>query len=719
MAKEFISHYGIIAKNNSTISGSLIVTNGITGSFTGSLVGSLTGTASYASQTLSSSFSSTSSYVNTLNQDLTFNGNLTLNGTASITYLNVAYESSSIIYSSGSNQFGDATNDVQLLIGTTKVSGSFEVTGSANVTTSLTTPLIIGGSSTTQTLTYKTTTGIGTTDAHIFQVGNNGATEAMRILNNGNVGIGTTSPDVFSIGGSHKLLTVTSASGAASGILSLQGGPTGTGVIYLGNSTPIAHAAVGSLNGSNLAFYTNNSNTGTTLTERLRITSAGNVGIGTTPTTSYNLHIGKNLTGSASPVGVFNAGQIQSDATTDVAYFQVRASTAAGAYVIPDLYHYYFSTSALGAGSSITNQYGYYASAITQATNNYGFYGNLSANATRWNIYMGGTAQNYFAGNVGIGTATVADIIDAGSNYSTLTITGTTGASNGCGIVELSTNSSLDATNRDVGFIDFMYQQNTTNAASKRVAYFGGLSDGVAANDRGGKLNFYTRLNGSTTADSLLRMTIINNGNVGIGVTVPTAVLHLKAGTTTSSSSPLKFISGTNNTTAEIGAMEYDGTSLFFTNGGVIRQQLSQVQHTRVSSIFSVTNSSTLVAVTGLTANLAAGKNYEFEAVLHVNGGVGAGSKHAISGTVGVSNLVYEILMVNNSTLGITLASRQSTLGGFASEVATTTGYCTIRGVITTSTSGTLTVNFAQAVAMPAITSSILRGSTFKVTQIP
>ena len=30
-----------------------------------------------------------------LNQNLIFNGNLTLNGTASITYLNVAYESAS------------------------------------------------------------------------------------------------------------------------------------------------------------------------------------------------------------------------------------------------------------------------------------------------------------------------------------------------------------------------------------------------------------------------------------------------------------------------------------------------------------------------------------------------------------------------------------------------------------------------------------------------
>jgi hypothetical protein len=58
--------------------------------------------------------------------------------------------------------------------------------------TSLFSPLIVGGTGTTQTLTYKTTTGVGATGAdHIFLVGNNGATEAMRILNNGNVSIGT------------------------------------------------------------------------------------------------------------------------------------------------------------------------------------------------------------------------------------------------------------------------------------------------------------------------------------------------------------------------------------------------------------------------------------------------------------------------------------------------------------------------------------------------
>ena len=71
----------------------------------------------------------------------------------------------------------------------------FDVVGAIAASTSLTTPLLIGGSGTTQTLTHKTTTGIGAAGAdHIFLVGNNGATEAMRILNSGNIGIGTAAP---------------------------------------------------------------------------------------------------------------------------------------------------------------------------------------------------------------------------------------------------------------------------------------------------------------------------------------------------------------------------------------------------------------------------------------------------------------------------------------------------------------------------------------------
>jgi hypothetical protein len=43
---------------------------------------------------------------------------------------------------------------------------------------------------------------------------------------------------------------------------------------------------------------------------------------------------------------------------------------------------------------------------MTGATNNFGFYGNIAAGTNRWNIYMAGTAANYMAGNLRIGTTT-------------------------------------------------------------------------------------------------------------------------------------------------------------------------------------------------------------------------------------------------------------------------------------------------------------------------
>ena len=45
------------------------------------------------------------------------------------------FRSASVIYSSGSNQFGDATNDTQTLIGTVIISGSLNMTGSLNAPT--------------------------------------------------------------------------------------------------------------------------------------------------------------------------------------------------------------------------------------------------------------------------------------------------------------------------------------------------------------------------------------------------------------------------------------------------------------------------------------------------------------------------------------------------------------------------------------------------------
>ena len=54
MANEFLVRNGLITQNNSTVTGSLIISNGITGS--------LLGTASFSPNAISSSFSPTSSY---------------------------------------------------------------------------------------------------------------------------------------------------------------------------------------------------------------------------------------------------------------------------------------------------------------------------------------------------------------------------------------------------------------------------------------------------------------------------------------------------------------------------------------------------------------------------------------------------------------------------------------------------------------------------------
>ena len=74
---------------------------------------------------------------------------------------------------------------------------------------------VIGGTGTTSTLTLRSTSGVGTTGADIiFQAGNNGATETMRIQNGGNVGIGTSSPATESTNA--KLAIVGSVSQSAS-----------------------------------------------------------------------------------------------------------------------------------------------------------------------------------------------------------------------------------------------------------------------------------------------------------------------------------------------------------------------------------------------------------------------------------------------------------------------------------------------------------------------
>lgn len=148
---------GSFVKNSSTAS---FVTNSQTGSFvTNSQTGSFVVTSTlnnYVLNTATSSFvvsstlnnyvlnTATSSFItnsqtgsyaktnvsNTFTAAQTFNSDVIINATASISYLNVIYQTASVIYSSGSNQIGDDTSDIQSIVGVVKISGSLEITGS-------------------------------------------------------------------------------------------------------------------------------------------------------------------------------------------------------------------------------------------------------------------------------------------------------------------------------------------------------------------------------------------------------------------------------------------------------------------------------------------------------------------------------------------------------------------------------------------------------------
>jgi hypothetical protein len=180
--------------------------------------------------------------------------------------------------------------------------------------TSIVVPTITGGTGTTQNLTFKPTSGNGTTGAdHIFQVGNNGGTEAMRILNNGNIGIGTTSPS--------SALTVGSGTGSIGGEITInpQGATNEGGQISFKRSL-----SGGTADWTIDHFGTSNADArfrifgGSSETNGITIKENGNIGIGiVSPTEKLEVN------GSVKASSFIGSASSALSAPTNITYGQI------------------------------------------------------------------------------------------------------------------------------------------------------------------------------------------------------------------------------------------------------------------------------------------------------------------------------------------------------------------------------------------------------------
>ena len=251
--------------------------------------------------------------------------------------------------------------------------------GALTASTSTTSPIIIGGTGTTSTLSLRSTSGVGAAGADIiFQTGNNGATETMRILNSGFVGIGTPTPVANINSTTARNLDITSSNfanivlhGSDTVEASIHGGSAGAGLGF-----SIAGSATASDNF--IQFKTGNTNSSYSLTERMRITSAGEVLINTTSAISgvkLHVNVGTNQNLWVRSVSSVTTIEAANDAgSAGVALViqatDIKLSAASGTITIPDAVNFVLNaTTGTKFGTGTTQKLAFYnATPVAQQT---------------------------------------------------------------------------------------------------------------------------------------------------------------------------------------------------------------------------------------------------------------------------------------------------------------------------------------------------------------
>ena len=259
-----------------------------------------------------------------------------------------------------------------------------------------------------------------------------------------------------------------------------------------------------------------------------------------------------------------------------------------------------------------------------------------------------------------------------------LNITGSSTITNGALILSSSAGSAIVL--RTAG--DSIYMRDNYGATGRAFLAIGlsGVQLHNAGNDPtinfpvGGNINAGTTLYSSATSHIFYGGT---NKQVSIGTAaVPTAKLHIAAGAAAATSAPIKLTAGTNMTTPEAGAVEFDGTNLFFTTGSTRQITVAATSALTSSRIPYANSNGRLIDSANLTYGATAN-------TLHVEGGSGnilfeltrAGeitykynidSSNTLNITTSTGDTSYYFLRGNKFGIGINATARLHIVGGTA-----------------------------------------------------
>jgi hypothetical protein len=177
-----------------------------------------------------------------------------------------------------------------------------------------------------------------------------------------------------------------------------------------GTGTGTAIRTAGDMPGR-LTFATTPDNTGVPV-ERMRIDASGRIGFGSSTLggTGGVHRFAGSVTGNASANGTLYSYTLQPDANSAPSAVSTSTATASNSgtpYTITNVRHFVAAQGAFNVDSTVTFQTGFTATAsLTGATTNFGFRGQIPAATDRWNVFMDGTAANYFVGQVQLATGT-------------------------------------------------------------------------------------------------------------------------------------------------------------------------------------------------------------------------------------------------------------------------------------------------------------------------